>query len=825
MKKYLLSIKQMKDYILIALLISITFFIFGPIELYYTNIDEFFFGISDILGCLFLLCIVMSVALVFLQKIFKSEKICNIINAVLFGIGIGLYLQGNYINANYGVLNGATIDWNSYKVYGLYNTFIWIGIIAISILLSIKLKRDIINKIHWYIANIIIAIELLALVILGITTSKPLNVIVTDNEQFTVGDEDNIIIFLLDTFDATVFDEILYSDKGEKLKEQFQDFTYYDNMAGGYPYTSFSVPLILSGEWYDRTQDYSEFVNAGSYSKSDLYNVLEQQGYSIGLYSSKYYLGDSIADLTRNIHSGQERVSSATGATSAFLKLTAFRYFPHGLKQFAASDSNVFNKYHSPKAYKMGADIEFYEKLQNEGITVKNGKSFIFYHLNGIHSPYFMNENIQETKEATEESQALGELKIVKGYIDQLKKKGVYDNSTIIIMADHGYKGLAQNPIFIVKESDSQHEFSVRSAPVSFDDLRGTYSYWINGNTDGRTTIYDFEEDENRIRLFRWYALEDQKNQEVPLVEYAIYGKANDVTSIQKTGTLYGQEGISKRTDVKFDSELKIDFTAEGNYKDIINLGFRSFGGYIYSYGKYTDFSLDMTEYTGGDLKISISIANVFSPPQRLQLYVNDTFVDELEVLSGGNVLTTIIPKECLRKDSMVIKVVYPDIAEATGTVIEGHLDEGMSVVYDYICLSQLEKLEKGGVWLFGTDGTAEKIISDGMSVAEPELRWSLGEESNFIWTTTPKEDVTLAIKLKSVIDDKQNLEIYMNDHFIQEIFVDDLDFEINIPKEALNDGLNNLKILYPNAISPRELNGIEDDRKLSIAYEKIEVR
>lgn len=825
MKKYLWN-TDIREHALIALLITVTFFIFGPVELYYTNVDEFFFGITDIAVWLFFFCIAATAALLILQSI-VPKRIANIVSAVLFAVGIGLYLQGNYINANYGVLNGAKIEWDNYRIYGICNTGIWVGMIVVSIVLSVKLKKAIVQKIHGYLSGIIIGIEIITLAVLGITAPKPMDVIVTDNEQFTVGDENNVIILLIDTFDAAVFDEMLYGEEGEKIRSQFDDFTYYDNMAGGYPYTLYSIPLILSGEWYDRTTTTREFVKNDSYVKSGLYPDLAQQGYSIGLYSHNLCLGSSIARYTRNLHSGKEKVSSANGAALAFLRLTSFRYFPHELKKYTSSENTSFDIFHSEEAYKLGDDIGFYEKLQNEGITVKEGKSFIFYHLKGIHAPYFMDQNVKAVENATEESQAWGELKIVESYLDQLKEKGVYGNSTIIVTADHGYKGLGQNPIFLVKEAEAHHEFTVNSAPVSFADLQGSFSYWAIGDSKGQTTIYDFEEGEERVRYFRWYALANQSNFEVPFVEYAILGDARDLSYIQKTGNLYGKEGVYRQENIKLASELQIIFSEGENYEDVINVGYRNFGGYIYSYGEYTDFKIDMSEYMGGDLRIDVAIAGVVEAPQRLQLYINDNYVDELVAKESGDILTYIIPESYLCDDFMEMKIKYPDMTQNAETQVEGHTDEGMAVVYDYINLNQLEELKRGNEYTFGIEGNADEIIGDGMGLAEDGLRWSCGKESNFYWTVREKknEDVMLDIRLNTRIDGNQKLVFYMNDNLIQEITGDELELQVNIPSEFLLEGANHLKIVYPNAISPRELNGSDDDRELSVAFEKITIQ
>lgn len=63
-------------------------------------------------------------------------------------------------------------------------------------------------------------------------------------------------------------------------------------------------------------------------------------------------------------------------------------------------------------------------------------------------------------------------LTLTKAYLQKLKEAGVYDNSVIIVMADHGTNGEyylepmgRQNPILFVKGIGEQHAFEVSQAP------------------------------------------------------------------------------------------------------------------------------------------------------------------------------------------------------------------------------------------------------------------------------------------------------------------------------------------------------------------------
>ena len=53
---------------------------------------------------------------------FLKGKAYSIYTALIFVFALCFYIQGNYLNSSYGVLDGKTIDWSSYSNYAIVNT-------------------------------------------------------------------------------------------------------------------------------------------------------------------------------------------------------------------------------------------------------------------------------------------------------------------------------------------------------------------------------------------------------------------------------------------------------------------------------------------------------------------------------------------------------------------------------------------------------------------------------------------------------------------------------------------------------------------------------
>lgn len=79
-----------------SIFLTCTFFIFGPIELYVSNITELWFSFGDVLWpsllTFFIVSIFFFIIGVFLQGRWREYYIC-----LLVGIGLALYIQGNFI--------------------------------------------------------------------------------------------------------------------------------------------------------------------------------------------------------------------------------------------------------------------------------------------------------------------------------------------------------------------------------------------------------------------------------------------------------------------------------------------------------------------------------------------------------------------------------------------------------------------------------------------------------------------------------------------------------------------------------------------------------
>ena len=409
------------------------------------------------------------------------KKICNIYAAVIFGGALAAYVQGNFLNPDFGVLNGRQIQWSQFKVNGIISTVVWIVLIVVPAVI-VCFKKDIMTNIIKWGSLFLSSIQVVTLVVLIVSSKRSVDYsyVVTKNDEFALSSQGNVVVFIVDTLD----NEDAQNYVIDRYCEELKDFTYFDNMIGGGAPTALGVPLMLTGYQYDTTQSLADYRKK-AYEEGSLIQDMSDNGYDVKLYTSSEYLNGVNQEAVANTAGGQKyRISDKVQFFKNIYKMSAFYAFPQIIKQYFWFYGDDFAACQAPKnnniiQYELD-DSQLYADFKNNGgITVDAGnKTFTLYHMVGAHAPYEMNEqcvDVGET-ETSLDKQIQGVFRYINEYMQQMKDKGVYDNSTVIITADHGGYGLYERPAVFVKMADTHNDvMQVNSDSVTFKNLYATY--------------------------------------------------------------------------------------------------------------------------------------------------------------------------------------------------------------------------------------------------------------------------------------------------------------------------------------------------------------
>ena len=165
-----------------------------------------------------------------------------------------------------------------------------------------------------------------------------------------------------------------------------------------------------------------------------------------------------------------------------------------------------------------------------------------FIHITGAHTPFRLDRYVEESEEADYTSSVEASFTILLRYLDVLREAGFYDNSAIVLLADHGTNDSPeidtadptgrQNPILFIKGIGEEHGYEESDAPISFDDLQDAYLALLDGK--GGKDVFPIEEDAVRQRRYLSYTLYDYT-----LTEYSQEGDAADADTLTPTGRVF----------------------------------------------------------------------------------------------------------------------------------------------------------------------------------------------------------------------------------------------------------------------------------------------
>ena len=657
-------VKRMKETFPFALFLSFTFGFFGPIQLYITNVNEYWFSIWDILWpCA--LCTVVAFAVILCIGALLPLKGRKIYFGLLFGLALALYIQGNFINTDYGVLDGTAINWDEYADVAIWNTALWVALIIIPVALMI-FKTKISYKITKWVSVYIVAIQVLTLGFLAITTDleKDNNYYLSTEGIYDISTKKNVIVFLLDSFDDNYLKEILKNEP--QFLEQLDGFTYFDNSTGMYPTTKGSLPYILTGNLYRNETPFREYIKE-SWDNSKQYKDLKEANFDIGIYTDPLFVDmQNRLDIINNIEKSEIKVSSKSGLTKMIYKLTSFQYFPHMLKQYVWFYSGDFNLYKTSIATAAPVfsldNVTYYNKLMSTGLQISEENNiFRFIHLNGAHPPYTINENVETMTDgsATYMTAAKGSLKMVYKYIEQLKNLGVYNNTVMVIMADHGlWTGSPTNPVLLVKQQNENGTLKIVDAPVSHSDFWGIIMSAIDLNKENQ---YGYSLDsiiqmKDRKRGYLFYSWDDTWFSEYlpPMREYDIDANSNDITSFHLLDAK------------KYSIGDELFFSHPGNANEYAVWGISSCENtHTWTSGKKVNMAFELTKKPEKNLRVLMNVKYVFNGRQNINIYANNVLCHSEEI--SGDEISFTIPKELIQ-DNKYLELYFelPDAISPT---------------------------------------------------------------------------------------------------------------------------------------------------------------
>lgn len=540
--------KQNLCCVLLGVAICFMFCVFAPLDAFFANKNEFWFSLSQLLPMLAIIFAIFTVIFSALMFLIQMSKVAPYIYGFLLYAYLFFYIQGNYIPRNYGVLNGTEIDWSNYGGYGIASVVFAIICILLYIVSLVKFKNKI-YKLGKYLCTFIILIQVITIGTVWIqnvaadSDHVPEQFVVTNKDLLNLSKNNNIIVFLLDTFDSQDMLNLLQGDDAEEYQELFEGFTYFPDTLGVYPTTKGALPHILTGVLFYNDKPWAEYVQ-DAYKDNPLYEALKSNNFSIGVYTENGFMNMK-SDMYTNVDTGTYYVNNYSLFASKIYQLVAFNYMPHQLKKYFNLDTGEFDQLKGTisggGAY--SADVQKnYDYLLENGVSVtERGNCFRFYHTEGVHPHYTFGKDLVTEAGASYSvyDEAEGNCTYLKVFFDKMKEEGIYDSSTIIVMADHGHYDYSQNPLFMIKNVGDTDGFIFSEEEMSFAYLRDIFISLVNG--EKITEEYIRNCGKERERRYLYYTWDDSWERDYlpKLQEMYVDGYAGDASNLRMTGIEY----------------------------------------------------------------------------------------------------------------------------------------------------------------------------------------------------------------------------------------------------------------------------------------------
>ena len=497
-----------KEVLVPVLLFSFMLAIYAPLDIYLSNKGYFFFPGTNMLGTMTVcfIAVIPACFLVLLIAKLAGNTTFRVIYGMFTGGIIGLYLQGNWDFTDYGAWNGDDIVWSGFRTQLFGFGTMWIALFIVCVFFSLK-RFSRFKKITTFICSFIILILLYTLTVLLVREhglAKEKEYIATTEEELKLSKNENMIVLVVDTFDGGAFYSLI--EKNPEYRDIFEGFTFYRDTMGAYTSTDMSIPMIVTGHDYQNDVLFGDYLSE-AYRTSNLINWLRTHAWETDIYTDMLVPQNNeeigIYNLKKLL-----RVSSDNKTVTGYIyKMVLFRYLPQPLKRyFTFYPDNLKLEYCSfdSEDYTVYTEDNLaFRSMINELSAQKDAKVFQLIHIDGSHPPFYYTKDLKISEEETSfEDECEAMIGLMSELFDALKKKEAYDNTTIIIMGDHGYYNNRQNPLLLVKSKDAAHSLSISDDTVWFYDLQSAYIELLENRTDSENVFKNVSK-EGRSRFVR----------------------------------------------------------------------------------------------------------------------------------------------------------------------------------------------------------------------------------------------------------------------------------------------------------------------------------
>ena len=567
-------VAQLRSAAFAACVFVFTLFIVAPIEMVAGSAGSLVVGVEQLWPAIVVTSVIVAVVLTGLLAALP-ERVFEPVRIVVISLAACCWLQAMFLNRGLPSADGDTLNWGNFAIQIAVSAIVWLVLIIGPLVVRRKLSHDrMIGLGATAVACALVLVQGVGLASMLMPGSSAQAVraemhdyVLTERGMFTVSQQNNVIVFVLDNYDTTHLQKAVSDEPA--LLDRFTGFTWYKNSTAAMIPTRYGVPYLLTGQFPREGESFLKFL-AERYDRSDYLSRIASTGATMGIYSDTLglqYVSDEQAidyvySKAMNFTDANSLPIDNFNAALMLTKCALYRDMPWALKPVFWFYTDEVNN--AVLAFAEGAGLDtvpyaisdgrWYKQLKEYGLSIDeqaDAPAFRFIHLLGSHRPYVIDENGVDIGygKSTRDKQARGSMRMVGDYLDQLKKLGVYDQTTIIITADHGnYYHISTplkepaTPIMLVKPANAPDKpLETSDVAVAAGDTMPTVLTALGADV-GEYGVPMWElTDPDRARIYLMTTSDGSHDQEI--LEYEISGDALDMANWKLTGRSWPAQG------------------------------------------------------------------------------------------------------------------------------------------------------------------------------------------------------------------------------------------------------------------------------------------
>lgn len=551
--------------------LSFTLCFAAPAEIVSASAGSLVVRLVDVLPVIVGMFLLVWILLAAVACLFKKRAFAVVV-AVVFSVALLCYTQALFMNVGLPQADGGVVHWDDYTTITVLSAAAWIALIAVSVVAVIRYPRKA-QMGFCLVALALVVVQGAGVASLFVGESGASNVagrtmMVSEKGLLDVSAKTNVVEFVLDNYDTALLEQAVSEEP--EMFDCFEGFTWFKDSAGSMIPTRYGNVFLLTGVLPREDEPFSAFL-ANRYARSPYLGDIRKAGYDVGVYSDtlgEQYLSadEAIQHLyryTSNIAPLDRDAMDVPATAASLLRCALYRDLPWLAKPLAWFYTDEVNRSMfglgraaSDKTPYLMDDGSLLSRLRTEGLSTNDqDASYRYIHVIGAHDPFSLDRNGEEVGVGNSNplDQAIGSMKIVETYINELKQLGVYDQTTVIVTTDHGSWWCQEgeidqpkSPIVLFKPAASvaggrDKPLAVSESPVSAGDILATVEEVIGApnSTSFGESLVDKVEDGSHYRKgeqTRYFymttsdGVHDQKIQ-----KYAINGDARDLCSWSRT--------------------------------------------------------------------------------------------------------------------------------------------------------------------------------------------------------------------------------------------------------------------------------------------------